>query len=131
MAPVRAATAASDRTASALTVNAVAGVVLGAVDVVVGGAVQDQLGRQRVERPLQRGGVGEIDLAAGQRRHVVGAGPPLDGDASELAGGADDHDLHAACFIRASSKTPSQRATTTEATQLPMTFTAVRPMSRI
>ena len=77
------------------------------------------------------GGVGDVDLAAGQRCHLVGAGPPLDGDASELAGGADHHDLHAACFIRASSKTPSQRATTTEATQLPMTFTAVRPMSRI
>ena len=34
-------------------------------------------------------------------------------------------------LMRASSNTPSQRATTTVAMQLPMTFTAVRPMSMI
>ena len=111
--------------------NAVAGVSSAPSTSLYAAQFRISRGRQRVERPLQRGGVGEIDLAAGQRGHVVGAGPPLDGDAPQLSGGADHHDLHAACFIRVSSNTPSQRATTTEATQLPMTFTAVRPMSRI
>ncbi len=93
--------------------------------------MQDQLGGQRVERPLEGRGIGEVDLAAGQGRHAVLAGPAIDGGAAELAGRSDDDDLHAARSMRASSKTPSQRATTTDATQLPITLTAVRPMSRI
>ena len=58
----------------------------------------------------------------------------------ELAARSHDRNPHHAALddpdtsnarIRSSSNTPSQRATTAVAMQLPITFTAVRPMSMI
>ena len=74
-------------------------------------------------RPVVR----DVERVARQRHHVV-AGLALAQDRRpELTSRADDGNAHQAGL----SSTPSQRATTTVAMQLPMTFTAVRPMSMI
>ncbi len=68
------------------------------------------------------------------------AGALVDERRAELTSRANHRDAHQAALdsapwakarIRSSSKTPSQRATTAVAMQLPMTLTAVRPMSMI
>src|SRR5262249_14530975 len=79
-----------------------------------------------------QGGVVERDEVV-TRRDVLG-----DNGGAQLTTSTCDSDAHQAAFsglaaanahIRESSNTPSQRATTTVAMQLPMTFTAVRPIS--
>ena len=80
---------------------------------------------------IERGPVERDDVVA-CRTFVNDGGP-------ELAPGTEHGYAHHAALtgaapnarIRPSSNTPSQRATTTVAMQLPMTFTAVRPMSMI
>jgi hypothetical protein len=53
---------------------------LGAVDVRPRGAVEDRLRRGRADRGGDRGGVGDVEVAAGERRDVVARG----------VGGGDD-----------------------------------------
>ncbi len=82
--------------------------------------------------------VGDVEARAIERHDLVM--PALLHDRSaELPAGADHGDAHHAAFspsaanarICSSSSTPSQRATTAVAMQLPITLTAVRPMSMI
>ena len=62
---------ASDRTPNALTASAATGVVLGIVDRVVGGAVDDHAGTEVGHRRANAGLVGDVEIGAGQRRNLV------------------------------------------------------------
>src|SRR2546428_6293376 len=100
-------------------------------------AVDDDVGTQSIHRLRDGGIVGDIELAAGQRHRLMGLPELFGNSAAELAARARHDDAHQAAFstlnfrICASSNTPSQRATTAVAMQLPITFTDVRPMSMI
>ena len=77
----------------------------------------------------------ELELPARQPDHRGFVREAAHHRAAQLSAGADNQHLrrHAALNRRiwSSSNSPSQRATTTVAMQLPITFTAVRPMSMI
>src|SRR4029077_647930 len=105
--------------------------IFGAVDVVVAGTVDDRL---RCDSPHGRPNghiVGHIEVVPRQRDHVVPTRALVNDRRTKLSARADDRDAHQAARsavnarIRASSNTPSHRATTAVAMQLPMTFTAV------
>src|SRR5476649_1216507 len=111
--------------------------ILGAVDIVVAGAVDDRLRRDSTEDRPHRHIVGDVEILVRQRDHVVSVRALVNNGGTKLTARADHRDAHQAARpaanarIRASSNTPSHRATTTVAMQLPMTFTDVRPMSMI
>ncbi len=108
-------------------------IVFGRVDRVVGRGVQDDLRTLAGNSIDHRGMVGHVEIAARQRDEVGAIREAGRGGRAQLPGSADDQDtrLHAATERRIcwSSNSPSQRATTTEARQLPSTFTPVRAMS--
>ena len=121
-------------------IQRVDGMVFRAIDVVVRGAVDDDVRPQPLQRHPDRAIIGDVEIPANQGNDLVPGREFVNDGGPELASSAGDRDPHHAAlyvrsvanaFIRASSKTPSQRATTTAAMQLPITFTAVRPMSMI
>jgi len=84
--------------------------------------------------------VGDVELGVIERQHLMRIGAFVHHRGGELPACADNRNPHQAALealvpsntrIRSSSNTPSQRATTAVAMQLPITFTAVRPMSMI
>ncbi len=97
-------------------------------------------GRVAIHRRRDRAIVADVELGAREGHDLV-AGTTLGHDrCAKLPCRSDHHNPHQAAldprsaanaFIRSSSNTPSQRATTAVAMQLPMTLTAVRPMSMI
>ena len=110
--------------------------IFGPVDIVVRRAIDDHLRPDAIDRRRDGRIVGQVGVAPGQRHGVVRRSEVLDHRGAELAARAGHDDAHqAAAFSKAriceSSNTPSQRATTAVAMQLPITFTDVRPMSRI
>ena len=97
-------------------------------------------GADRGHRRVDRRAVADVELSVAERDDVVARRALVDDRGAELPVGADHRDPHQAALdsmppanarIRSSSNTPSQRATTAVAMQLPITFTAVRPMSMI
>ena len=101
--------------------------VLGAVHVVVRGAVDDRVRPHARHRRRHRPIVGDVERVAAERHHLVASLALAQDRGPQLTAGADDDNPHQAGL----SSTPSQRATTTVAMQLPITLTAVRPMSMI
>ncbi len=112
-------------------------VCLGAVHVVVADAVDDGVRREAGHRGGDGAIVGHVERRAVERHDLVARRAFMDDGGAELAPRAGDDDAHQAALsaanarIFSSSSTPSQRATTAVAMQLPITFTAVRPMSMI
>ena len=115
------------------------GIGLGAIHVVVRGAIDDEVGAAGRHGVADGAIVGDVERRPRERRHVRVAPEHAGHGAGELARRAgDEHPpSHQAArfvpatkaFIFSSSNTPSQRATTAVEMQLPITFTAVRPMS--
>ena len=108
--------------------------VLRGVDVRERGAVDNDLRPHAIHRRRDRGRVAHVELLAGERDRFVRRATFVHDGGAKLPARANDGNPHAAFSIenfriRASSNTPSHRATTAVAMQLPMTFTAVRPMS--
>ena len=102
--------------------------------------VDDDVGRDAIDRRVHGGGVGDVEVRVAERDGLVSLRAFVDDRRAELPARTDDRNPHQAARdvvspanarIFASSNTPSQRATTAVAMQLPMTFTAVRPMSMI
>ncbi len=108
------------------------------VDVVVRRAVDDRVGTRPLHRRRHRRIVGDVEVDVAERDDLMGRSAFVYDRGRELPARADDRNPHQAALdepeasnarIRSSSNTPSQRATTAVAMQLPMTLTAVRPMS--
>jgi len=118
--------------------------VLRGIDLVVRRAVDNRIRPGQLDRASDCPIVSDIDLVARERDDVValrrGREIMHDGG-TQLSASANNDDSHdqatfarrscANACIRSSSSTPSHRATTAVAMQLPITFTAVRPMSMI
>ncbi len=113
--------------------------VLGRIDRVVAGTVDDDVRPQALHHVRHGPTVADVEIVAIERRHVVvSTAAFVDQGSAKLSFCARNRDSHQAAFrgvenvrMRSSSNTPSQRATTAVAMQLPITFTAVRPMSMI
>src|SRR5882672_9104981 len=116
------------------------GTIFGGVHVRERRAVDDDVRPDARDRRRDRRLVGDVEIGARKGDHLM-IRPALVRDrGAQLAARTGDDNPHQAAReapsspndrIRSSSSTPSQRATTAVAMQLPMTFTAVRPMSMI
>src|SRR5262249_10135736 len=112
----------------------------GAVDVGVRDPVDDRVRAKAGHGRHDGWFVSDVEVCAAERAGLVTRSALLRYGGAELAARADNGDAHQAtrdetpastARICASSSTPSHRATTAVAMQLPITFTAVRPMSMI
>ena len=126
--------------AERVAVQRVNRVILSGIDVRVGGRVDNDVRRRARHRRRHGRIVADVEVRVAEGDGLVSRRAFVGDRSTELPARTDDRNAHQAARdvvsranarIFASSNTPSQRATTAVAMQLPMTFTAVRPMSMI
>src|SRR5262249_4939568 len=123
------------------------GMIFGPVDIIPRRAIDDRLRPCPIDRLGDRPVVRHVKVRAGKRQNIMRLAALINDRRAQLSLRPNNRNpqtrsvgcrladrAHAAFStansrMRLSSNTPSHRATTAVAMQLPMTFTAVRPMS--